>query len=174
MASMGIASAYENDHNINKLTETLEQFKGKMAEMKVVLKKEERSCRESKRKYEDTLSDYEKLQQDYQILGEEWDTLKQSNMNLIKEKGELENKIAGLETQNSTAEHKKWHYEAQVVELEAQKSSLEVLLKVANEQRIDIWPLTKHALMLRSKIYQMQVQIVEEVLKVRQVEPWLE
>ena len=71
MDSMGIASAYANDHNIDKLTETLEQFKGKMAEMKAVLKKEERVCRESKRKYEDTLSDYEKLQKDNQILGEE-------------------------------------------------------------------------------------------------------
>ena len=45
MASMGIASAYANSHNVDKLIETLEQFKGKMAEMKVVLKKEERSCR---------------------------------------------------------------------------------------------------------------------------------
>ena len=50
MASMGIASAYANAHNIDKLIETLEQFKGKMAEMKVVLRKEERVCRESKRK----------------------------------------------------------------------------------------------------------------------------
>ena len=41
MASMGIASVYANAHNIDKLTETLKQFKGKMAEMKVVLKKEE-------------------------------------------------------------------------------------------------------------------------------------
>ena len=65
MASMGIASTYAKAHNIGKLTEALEQFKGKMTEMKVVLKKEERLCRESKRKYEDTLLDYEKLQQDY-------------------------------------------------------------------------------------------------------------
>ena len=71
MDSIGIASAYENSHNIGKLIETLEQFKGKMAKMKVVLKKEEIVCRESKRKYEDTLSDYEKLEQYYQILGEE-------------------------------------------------------------------------------------------------------
>ena len=94
MDSIGIASAYANSHNIDKLIKTLEQFKGKMAEMKVVLKKEERFYRESKRKYEDTLSDYEWLQQDYQILGEEWDNLNQSNMNPIKEKTKLENKIA--------------------------------------------------------------------------------
>ena len=55
MDSMGIVSAYANANNINKLTETLEQLKGKMAEMKAVLKKEERVYRESKRKYEDTL-----------------------------------------------------------------------------------------------------------------------
>ena len=53
------------------------------------------------------------------------------------------------------AEQKVGKYEAQVVALEAQKSSLEVFLKVSNEQRTDIAPLTKHALMLRSKIYQM-------------------
>ena len=58
---MGIKNAYENAHNIDKLTETLEQFKGKMAEMKEVLRKEERVCIESKRKYEATLSDYEKI-----------------------------------------------------------------------------------------------------------------
>ena len=58
--------------------------------------------------------------------------------------------------------------------LEAQKISLEVLLKVEDEQRTDIAPLTTHALMLMSKIYQMQVQIAEEVLKVRKVEARLE
>ena len=89
--------------------------------MKAVLKKEERVYRESKRKYEDTLLDYEKLQQDYQILGEEWDTLKQSNMNLIKEKGELENKIAKLEAQKFVADQRAKQYEYQVVGLEAKK-----------------------------------------------------
>ena len=43
-------------------------------------------------------------------------------------------------------------------------------MKVANEQRTYTTPLTKHALMLRRKIYQKQVLIAEEVLKVRQVE----
>ena len=60
------------------------------------------------------------------------------------------------------------------MELEAQNSSLEVLLKVANEQKTDLTPLTKHTLMLRGKIYQMQFQIMEEVLKIRQVEAQLE
>ena len=58
--------------------------------------------------------------------------------------------------------------------MEAQKDSLEVLLKVENEKITDINPLKKHALMLRNKIYQMQLQIAGEVLKVRQVEARLE
>ena len=40
--SMGIATAHENAHNISKLMETLDQYKGKMVEMKEVLRKEER------------------------------------------------------------------------------------------------------------------------------------
>ena len=54
--------------------------------------------------------------------------------------------------------------------MEAQKASLEILFKVENEQRTDIEPLIKHALMLRHKIYQMKFQILEEILKVHQVE----
>ena len=54
--------------------------------------------------------------------------------------------------------------------MEAHKSSLEVLLKVENEQRIDIEPLMKHALMLRKEIYQMQLQIADEMLKLWRVE----
>ena len=69
MASMGVATATANAHNISKLTETIDQYKGKMEEMKEVLRKEERVGRESKIKYEATLLDYEKIQQDYQIMG---------------------------------------------------------------------------------------------------------
>ena len=36
MASMGVATANANAHNTSKLTETLYQYKGKMAEMKEV------------------------------------------------------------------------------------------------------------------------------------------
>ena len=46
-----------------------------MAEMKEVLRKEERVGRESKRKHEATLSDNQKLQQDHQSLREERDEL---------------------------------------------------------------------------------------------------
>ena len=55
LESLFIANAYANSHNIDNLTETLEQCKGKISDMKEVLRKEERVCRESKRKYEATL-----------------------------------------------------------------------------------------------------------------------
>ena len=42
MASMGIATTHANAHNISKLTKTIDQYKGKMVEMKGVLRKEER------------------------------------------------------------------------------------------------------------------------------------
>ena len=42
MSSMGIATAHANSHNISKLTETLVQYKGKMEQMKELLRKEER------------------------------------------------------------------------------------------------------------------------------------
>ena len=80
----------------------------------------------------------------------------------------MENKIVELELQ------KVKQYGTQVVALEAKKASLEISLKVENEKRMDIESLTKHALMLRNKIYQMQLQIAGEVLKARQVEARLE
>ena len=142
--------------------------------MKEVLRREGKVGRESKRKYEATLSYFERLQQRHQILEVERDSLKSSNEALSKEKGSLENKVAELELQKTTAEGKAKHYETQVAALEAQKDSLEFLLKLANEQRTDIESFTKHSLMLRSKIYQMQLQIVDEMLKVWQVESRLE
>ena len=51
------------------------------------------------------------------------------------------------------------------MELEAQNSSLEVLLKEANERNMDIAPLREHALLLRGKIYQVHVKLAEEVFK---------
>ena len=54
---MGIVTAYANAHNVDNLIETLEQYKGKMAKMKEVPRKEERVGRDSKRKYEATLLD---------------------------------------------------------------------------------------------------------------------
>ena len=90
-----------------------------MAEMKEVLRKEERASPESKRKYDATLSDFERLQHGHQILEEERDNLNLSNDNLSKEKGDLENKVVELELQKATAEQKEKQYETQVVALEA-------------------------------------------------------
>ena len=42
------------------------------------------------------------------------------------------------------------------------------------EQKVDIEPLKKHALMLRKKIHQMQLQMVEERFQVQQIEIRLE
>ena len=95
-------------------------------------------------------------------------------MNLRREKGELEKKIAEMETHKSMVDQRAEQYEAQVVGLEAEKISLEVLLKVENEQNVDITPLTKHGIFLRSNIYQMQVHIVREFYKVKQVQDRLQ
>ena len=113
---MDVATTTANVHNISKLTKSLDWYKGKMVEMKEVLRKEERVGRESKRKYEATLLDYEKLQQDYQILGEERDHLKQSNMILDREKRNLESKMAEMEVQKSTADQQTEQYKARIVE----------------------------------------------------------
>ena len=67
-----------------------------------------------------------------------------------------------------------WRTLGAIAGLEAQNSSLEVLLKESNDKKTYLEPLTKHALLLRGGIYQMQVQIAEEVFKVRQVEAWLQ
>ena len=64
-------------------------------------------------------------------------------MNLIKEKGELENKIIELEAQKSVVDQKARQYESQVAGLESRNSALYVLLKIENEQTKDITPLTK-------------------------------
>ena len=77
-----------------------------MVEKKEFFRKEERVGRESKRKYEATLSDFERLQLGHQILEEERDSLKLSKEDLNKEKGSLENKVAKLELQKATAKQK--------------------------------------------------------------------
>ena len=100
--------------------------------------------------------------------------MKSSIEELSKVKGSLENKVAELEMQNTTAEGKTKHYETQVVALETQKASLEVSLKATNEQKTNSEPLKKHVLSLRSKIHQMQLQMAEEMLKFQQVETRLE
>ena len=100
--------------------------------------------------------------------------MKLANMNLDREKQELESKKAEMEAQKATTEQQVEQYEVQIAGLEARNSSFEVLLKARNDQKTDLEPLTKHALLLRGGIYQMQVQIVEEVFKVKQVEAQLQ
>ena len=68
LASMGIENAYENVHSVDKLMENIEQYKGKMVEIKEVPRKEEKVGRESKIKYEATLSEFERFQQRHHIL----------------------------------------------------------------------------------------------------------
>ena len=46
MASWGVAIAQVNAHNISKLKKTIYQYKGRMEEMKEILRKEERVDRE--------------------------------------------------------------------------------------------------------------------------------
>ena len=58
--------------------------------------------------------------------------------------------------------------------MEEQNNSLAASLKLAMEQKLDIEPLKKHALMLRKKIHQIQLQIAEERFKVQQIDIRLE
>ena len=104
----------------------------------------------------------------------ERDNLKLSIEELNKEKGKLEDKVTELEVQRTTAEGKAKLHETQVVALEDQKNSLEASLKTTMEKKVDVEPLNKHALILMNKIHQMQIQMVEERLKVQQVEIRLE
>ena len=67
----------------------------------------------------------------------------------------MENEIAEMEAQKVVADQREKQYEDQAAGLEAQKVSLEVLLKASNEQKEDIVPLTKQALFLINKISQM-------------------
>ena len=39
---------------------------------------------------------------------------------------------------------------------------------------MDITPLIEHALLIRGKIYQVQIKLEEEVFKIKQVESWLQ
>ena len=173
MASWGVATAQVNAYNVSKIKEVIDQYKYKMAQIKETLREEERVGWESKRKYDATLLDLEKLQQDYQILKEEKDDLKLSNTILDGEKKDLESKMVEIEVQRSKTYKQVEESKVQIAELEAHNSSLDVLLKATNERKMDITPLREHALSLKNKIYQVQVKLVEEVYKIKQVEPKL-
>ena len=61
MASLGIATPQVTAYNVSKIKRAVDQYKDKMAQMKEILRKEERVGREAKRKYDSTLSDLEKI-----------------------------------------------------------------------------------------------------------------
>ena len=65
MASIGVAVAQENAYNVDKLKETIDQYKEKMVKVKDTLMKERGEGREMKRKHEATLLEFERLQEDY-------------------------------------------------------------------------------------------------------------
>ena len=104
MASIGIATTHVNAYNVSKLKGAVDQYKDKMEQMKETLRKEERVGRETKRKYDSTLSDLENLQQDYQILEVEKDALKLSHTILDGEKKDLESKMAEMGIQRSATD----------------------------------------------------------------------
>ena len=91
-----------------------------------------------------------------------------------KEKRRLESNVTELEEKKTTGEGKAKLYETQIAALEEERSSLAASLKLTMEQKVDIKSLKKHALMLRRKIHQIQLQIVEEILKVQQIDIILE
>ena len=71
-----------------------------------------------------------------------------------------------LDKHKITTEGKAKLYETEIAALEEQNNSLAASLKSDMEQKVDIEPLKKHALMLRRKIHQIQLHIVEERLEV--------
>ena len=97
----------------------------------------------------------------------EKDALELSNTILGGEKEDLESKMVEIEIQRSATDNQAKESKVRVVELEAQNISLEVLLKEANEWKMDIAPLREHTLLLRGKIYQVQVKLAEEVYKIK-------
>ena len=104
MASIGIETTQVNSYNVSKLKGAVDQYKDKMAKIKESLRKEERVGRETKRKYDATLSDLERLQESYQILEAKRDSLLLSNTIISGEKNNLEGRILGLETQRATVD----------------------------------------------------------------------
>ena len=50
LASVGIENSHSNAHIVDRILEKIHQYKGKMAKMKEVLRKEKKVSRESKRK----------------------------------------------------------------------------------------------------------------------------
>ena len=79
------------------------------------------------------------------------------------EKKDLESNILELEVQKSIVSK-------QVEEIETLDSSLEKHLKMANEKHPNITPFHCQAYLMHTKIHQVQLKMVEEVFKIKQIE----
>ena len=134
MASIGVVDAQENAYNVDKLKETIDQYKEKMVRVKDTLMKEKGEGQEMKRKHEATRSEFVRLQEAYQVLESEKEDLVLSNTINDGEKKDLENKISELEAQKAATSKQGEELNAWVVELEAQNNSLEIQLKEVNER----------------------------------------
>ena len=69
----------------------------------------------------------------------------------------MESKVTELGIDKATAEDKEKQYQMQIAALEEQQNSLTASLKSAMEQKADIRPIKKHALMLRKKFHHIQL-----------------
>ena len=123
-----------------------------------------------KRKHEATLSQFERLKKAYQALEKEKEALELSNAIIEGEKKDFENKVSELEAQKSVTDRKAKELRSRVGDMEAQNSSLETQLKIANERQVYITPFQEKAFLIRRKIYQVQLKLVEEVYKIKQAE----
>ena len=101
-------------------------------------------------------------------MEEKRDAFVLSNTIINGEKKDLEGKMSKMETKRATTDTQAEELRARVAELEAQNSSLETLFKAANEQKMDIMSLREHALLIRRKIYQVQLKLAKEVYQIKQ------
>ena len=167
MSSINVVVAHESAYNGWKMKGSIDQCKEKMAQMKETLRKEQGEGREVKRNHEAMLSYLERLHEAFQVLEAENDDLVLSNNIIDGENKDLERKILGLGSQRAATNKQPEELKAWVTELEAQNSSLEIQLKTTNERKIDVTPLREHALLLRRKIYQVQLKLAKEVYKIK-------
>ena len=106
-----------------------------------------------------TLAELQKLQLEHQSLKVEKDNLQLSFGKLNEEKNKLESKVTELGIEKATVEDKENQYQTQLAALEEQKNSFRTSLNSAMEQKVDIRPLKEHALIIRKKIHEIQLQI---------------
>ena len=79
-----------------------------------------------------------------------------------------------MEFHKSAADQQEKEHRVQISKLEEHKSFLEVCFKETNKRKTNIAPLREHAILLRRKIYQVQVKLAEEAIWIKQAEEWLQ